>query len=82
MKSHTNVSSKQGIHKSTKVRNTPTSSIHIVMQIMSEIYLTDALSHKQFISSMLTSYTGVTRNNLRPLEAVPMQKQEQFTQEC
>ena len=41
MKSPTNVSSKQGIHKSTEICNTPTSSIHIVMNILPEIYLKD-----------------------------------------
>ena len=31
---------------------------------------------------MLPSLTGVTINNLRPLEAVPIQKQVQCTQDC
>ena len=33
-----------------KTRNTPTSSINIVIQIMPEIYLTDTQSHQKFIS--------------------------------
>ena len=53
MKAHINVSSKQVIQKSTKIRNNPTSSIHIVIQIMKEIYLTDALSNQQLTSSMV-----------------------------
>ena len=81
MKSPTHVSSKQGMHKSTKISNTPTSSIHIVMQIISDIYLKGTKLHQQFISSMVTSYTGVPRNNLIPLETFPIHKQQQFTQE-
>ena len=58
MKAHTNVTSKQGMHKSIKTRNTTTSSTHILMHNMPEIYLTDNQSHQQFISSMLNSYNG------------------------
>ena len=82
MKSHIDVSSNQGIHKSTKIINTPTSSTYIVMQIMQEIYLKDALSHQHLTSSMVPSFTSVTRKNMRPIESVPMQKQEQCKQEC
>ena len=81
IKSHTNVSSKQGIKKSTKTRNTPTSPIHIVMYIIPEISLTDAQSYKNFISSMVTSQTGDPINNLIPLEEFTMQKQDQYKQE-
>ena len=48
------------------------------MKIMPYIYLKDSLSHQQFISSILNSYHGVSINNMRPLEAVPMHKQKQF----
>ena len=75
-----NVSSQHGMHKSTKIRNDPTSYIHILVHIMLEVYLTDALSHQHIASSMVILLTGVPRNNLRPLEAVPTQKQEQSTQ--
>ena len=80
MKAHINVSLEQQIQKTTKTRNTPTFSTYIVMQIMLEIYLTDDQSHQQIIHSMVPSLTSVTINNLRPLELVPMQKQEQCTQ--
>ena len=70
------------MHKSTKISNTPTPPIHIVMQIIPDIYLTDAQSHKQLISSMLPSLHFVPIKNMRPLESVPTRKQEQFTQEC
>ena len=59
MKSHINVSSKQEMHKSTKIMNTPTFSIHIVMQIIPEINLIYAQSHQQFISPMVPSMPGV-----------------------
>ena len=62
---------KAGNDKSTKIRNTPNSSIHIVMQIMPEIYQTDNLSHKYLTSSMVPLLTGVPRKNLRHLESVP-----------
>ena len=39
---HTNATSKQGMNKSIKIRNIPTSFTLIVMQIMEEIYLADA----------------------------------------
>ena len=55
--------------------------INIVMNIMQEIYLTDDQSHQHLISSMVPSLTGVPRNNPRPLEAVSIHKQEQYTQE-
>ena len=79
MKAHINISSKQAMQKSTKIRNNPTSSMHIVMHIMQDIYLKYSLSHQQITYSMLPSLTGVTRKNSRHLESVPMQKQEQFT---
>ena len=53
MKSRTNISSTQGMQKSTKTRNTPTYFIHILMHIMPHIYLKDTPSHKQIISSMV-----------------------------
>ena len=81
MKSHINVTSNQGMHKSTKIGNIPSSFTHIVMHIMPVIYMTDSQLHKQFIYSVLPSYTDITRNNLKPQDAVPMQKQKQYTQE-
>ena len=82
MKAPTNVTSHQGMHKSTKNNNTTISATHIVMQIMSEIYMTDSQSHQHSISSMVTSQNSVPKTNLRPQEESPMQKQEQCTQEC
>ena len=82
MEAPTNVTSKQGIQKSTKIRNIPISFTHFVMQIMLEIYRTDDQLHKQFISSMVPSYTRVQGRNIKPQESFPMQKQEQCTQEC
>ena len=81
IKSHINVSSNQAMKKSTKIRNNPTSCIHILMQIMLEIFLTDPLSHQQPTSSMGPSFIGAPRNNLIYLEAFLMKKQEQCTQE-
>ena len=69
------------MHKSRKTRNTPTSFIHIVIQIMKEIYQTYAIPHQQFKSSMVLSFFGVPGNNLIHIEAVLTQKQEQCTQE-
>ena len=51
------------------------------MQIMPEIYLTDAQLDQKFISSMEPSYSGVPGNNTKPQEEVPIQKQEQCTQD-
>ena len=59
MKYHINVSSKQGIQKSTKISNTTTSSINIVIQIMSKISPTDAHSHQHFIFYMVKLQTSV-----------------------
>ena len=67
MKFHINVSSNQGMRKSTKIGNATTSSINIVMRIMLEIHIADALSHQHFTSSMMPSFTGVPKNNMRPL---------------
>ena len=53
-----------------------------MIQVIPGIYLTDAHPHQQFISSIVLSYNGVPRNNLKPQEEVPMHKQEQCTQEC
>ena len=72
IKAHIIFSSRKGIHKSTKIRNTPTSSIHIVMHIIPGIYLIYAQSHQQFISSIVPSLDSVPRTNLRPLESFPM----------
>ena len=47
------VTSKQDIQKSAKIRNTPTSFTHMVMQIMMEISLIDIHSHLNLISSMI-----------------------------
>ena len=52
VRSHINYFSKQVMHKSTKIRKNPTSSTHIVMQIMQEIFLTGALSPQQLTSSV------------------------------
>ena len=79
--SHINVSSKKVMHKRTKIRNNLTSSTHIFINITKEIYLTGALSPQHLTSSMVPSLTGFPVNNPRHLEAVPIQKQEQFTQE-
>ena len=61
MKSHINISSKQGMQKSKKIRNNPTSYTPIVMQIMTDIYLTDTQSHQYFIYSVVPSQIGVTK---------------------
>ena len=81
MKSPTNVTSNQEMQKSIKIRNTLTSFTHIVMKIMSEIYLADSQLHEHFVSSIVPLHTGVPRNNLKPQDTVPMQKQEKCTQE-
>ena len=60
------LTSKQEMHKSAKLRNNPTSFTHIMMQIMLGISLTDAQSLHQFISSMVPSLTVVPRNSLKP----------------
>ena len=52
------------------------------MHIMTDIYLEDSQSHQKLIYSIAPSLTGVRRNNMIPLEAITMQKQEQCTQEC
>ena len=82
MRYQINVSSNQLVQRLTKIRNTPTSTIHILMQIMIEIFLTGNLSPQNITSSMVTSFTDTPRNNLRHLEKVPMHKQEQCTQAC
>ena len=73
MKDHINFTSKQEIQKSTKFRNTQTFSIHILVQIMQEIFLTGYISHKQLNSSMELSLTGAPKYNMRPQDAVPHQ---------
>ena len=50
MKYHINVSSKQGMQKQKKISINPTSSIHIVMYIVTEVYFIDSHPHQQFIS--------------------------------
>ena len=45
---------------------------------MTGINITDDYLHQEFISSMVSSYIDVPVNNI----ALPMQKQEQYTQEC
>ena len=67
-RSHINVSSKQVVHKSTKIRNTTSYSTYIVIQITLEIFLTGSLSPQHLTSSMLPSLTGAPRNNLRHIE--------------
>ena len=59
MKARINISSEHGMQKSTKIRNTPTSSINIVMHIIIDICLTDAHLRQQFITSMIPSFVGV-----------------------
>ena len=49
-KSPTNVTSNQGMHKSSKNSNNPTFSTHILMQIIPEIYLEYEQLHQHFIS--------------------------------
>ena len=66
----------------TKTTNTPTYFTHIVMQIMHEIFLTGAMSHQQLTYSMVPSFTGAPRNNLRLAEAFTVQKQEPYTPLC
>ena len=61
MKSNINVSSEQAMQISTKIRNTPTSYMHIVIQIMLEIFLTYSLSYQQLASLMVSSLTGEPR---------------------
>ena len=56
--------------------------MHIVMQIMPEISLTYHQLHQQFMYSMVPSYTGVRRNNMKPQEAVQINKQVQYKLEC
>ena len=80
MKYHINASSNKAIQKSTKIRNTLTPSIHIVMQIMQGIFITEDLTHQQLTSSMVPSLDGAPRNNLKHIEAVKTKKQEKFTQ--
>ena len=65
MRSHINFSSNQVMHKSTKINNTPNSSIHIVMQIMPDIFITGYLSPRQITSQMVHLLAGDTRNNQR-----------------
>ena len=78
----TNVISKQEMQKSEKLRNPPTSFTNIVMKIMQVISLIDTQLPQQFTSSMVTSLNCAPRNSMKPPEAVQMQKQEQYTQEC
>ena len=80
MKARINVSSKQFMHKSTKIRNTPTSSTHIVMKIMQDIFMEVTMSPQHLSYSMLPSFNGEPRNNMRYIEAVTMKKQQQCTQ--
>ena len=61
VRSHINYFSKQVMHKSTKIRKNPTSSTHIVMQIMQEIFLTGALSPQQLTSSVEPPMTVAPR---------------------
>ena len=61
---------KAGDAEIRKIRNTLNSFTHIVMQIIPDISLTDTHSHPQFVSSMVTSYTVVPRNSLKPQEEV------------
>ena len=77
-----NVTSNQEMQKSAKLRNTPTSFTHIVMQIMQEISMTDAQSPPQFIYLMIPSSIGDPINILKNPESVQMHKQEQYTQVC
>ena len=72
MRSHINVSSNQVVQISTKTRNTPILFTHNVMHIMHEIFLTGALSHQQFTSSMVPSLNVVPGKNLKHPEAAPM----------
>ena len=63
MRSHIDVSSRQVVLVSTKLKNTPFFS-YTVIQIMLEIYLKVVLYHLQLTYSMVLSYTGVPRSNL------------------
>ena len=81
-KSPINVTSKQEMHQSAKIRNNLTSFTHIVMQIMPQISMIDVKSHTQFTSSMVPSYTGVSGKSMKPQEAVQTNKQTQCTQGC
>ena len=80
MKSHINVSSKQGMQKSEKIRNTPTSYIYFGADNETN------LSDKHSVTSTSPLFNGTIiywcskKNNQRPLEAVSMQKKEQYTQ--
>ena len=58
MRSQINVSSNQVVHILTKNKNTPTSFLHIVMQVVNGIFMTGSLSPQQLTSSMLPSLTG------------------------
>ena len=73
MKFPTNVNSKQRIQIPANIRNTLTYFKHIVMQIMTDISLTDVQSHPQFISLMVPSCIGVPINSLKPQEEVQIQ---------
>ena len=81
MRAHINVSSKQIMHRLTKISNTQTAFTHIVMHIILEIFLTEDLSPQHINYSTVTPLTGVSGNNPRHTESGTMQKQDQCTQE-
>ena len=82
MKFHINGSPRHVVQISTKLRNNLTFFSHTVTWIMQEIYLTGTLSYQQLITSMELSSASFTIKNSRYPKAVPMRKQEQFTQLC
>ena len=78
MRSPFKVSLRHVVHKYTNHENIPTSFTHTVVQIMQEISLTGSPSPQRTTSSISLSWTGVTRNNRRHTNEVPIHKQEKF----
>ena len=82
MRAHINVSSRQVVHRLTKIRNNQTSFMRILVHIMHKIFMTGALSPQHLIYLMVPSLTGAPINNPIHPEAVSTHKQEQYAQEC
>ena len=75
MKYHIDFSSRHAVNISTKFSNTTTFLTHTAKWIIRDIFLTEPTSPQHFTSSMVTSLTGVSRNNPRHKYSVSMQKQ-------
>ena len=73
---------KAGSEEVKNIRNTKNFFTHNGKHIMKDISLTGAPSPQHITSSMTPSYIGVPRKNMRHYKAVPIQKQDKFTQVC